>query len=148
MAQGQDVKKRSGRKNQGKTLGLLRKGLGIKQEDFGKLFGLSQSRVCDLEVMEKLPEKELNEFADYFKVPVEFFDRFNFKDVMENLTNYVDVRDSDQVTTANIIEEQNNYTESIQYYKSVDARIRDAKTIGRLEKEIETLKKALDQAIQ
>lgn len=57
----------------GSKIRLLRKEAGLKQEDFGKLFGMSQNRVTNIETGKSaLSFEELLAFADYFKVPTDY----------------------------------------------------------------------------
>lgn len=57
----------------GSKIRLLRKEAGLKQEDFGKLFGMSQNRVTNIETgKSSLSFEELLAFADYFKVPTDY----------------------------------------------------------------------------
>lgn len=52
---------------------LLRKEAGLNQKDFGKLFGMSQNRVTNIETGKStLSFEELLTLADYFKVPTDF----------------------------------------------------------------------------
>lgn len=94
------MKKRLSKRHQGNTVGVLRNAVGLKQVDFGEIFGWGQSKISDIESMEEIPEADLKKIADFFNVPMGFFDRFNFEEAIGSIIKSMEFNAKDNSVVA------------------------------------------------
>jgi len=136
-----DIAEKIKRKGRGKNLRVLRTAADLTQDALAELTGISTKTIRKYESEDEIPDDKLELFAKALEVPVNFFDRFNFKDAMEHFSNINNFNANDSSTqngVNNNADEQeitNNF-ESPKLHEIYSARIEDAKTIGVLEERL------------
>ncbi|NDV68583.1 helix-turn-helix transcriptional regulator [Dysgonomonas sp. 25] len=133
--------------HQGRLLRAMRSYKGRTQSQVAKDNNMTQSRIYELEISETISDEILQQFANYYEVPVEFLKEFDLEEAAKNFTYNNSATLSDnammnapQADSLNIINPDSSKDLKEAYDKLSQANLK----IGKLEATVDYQKKDID----